>query len=721
MIRMDNGFFHIATEHTSYLFGVDAQGDLLHHYYGARIRDDRVRLDYYSGTHAWSVYLPGDERQTLPLQRLPYEYSGSGYGLFYPGGCRVLCGGFDVTRFEYRSARRCDTSEFSGALPYALEPDEVLAVELEDPCAKLEVTLYYCVYESCDVIARAAKVKNVGEKAVELDRAMSLMLHFPDSGFDLIRLCGSWAQERLVERTPLGKGLSSIGSMNGESSHEMNPFFALVRPNTTNAQGEVYGFNLIYSGNWCAELYADVYGALHVESGIHPETLRWRLEPGESFETPHAVCTFSAEGLDGMSDCWHRFVENHICRGYWKGRKRPLLLNSWEATYFRFTEDSIVELAKNAAELGVELLVLDDGWFGVRENDRTSLGDWTPNMRKLPGGIRGLSERVHQEGLKFGLWFEPEMVNPDSDLFRSHPDWCIAVPDRTSPLCRNQLVLDYANPDVVDAIFEAMCGVLDSAQVEYVKWDMNRPITCRGSAALPADRQGEQGHRYVLGVYSLMRRLTGRYPELLIEGCSGGGGRFDLGILCYCPQIWCSDNTDPMWRLYIQNGTSYAYPMRTIGSHVSASPNRFTRRITPLAMRGAVALAGSFGYELDAGELTEEEKRQVREQVALYHETYDLVHDGRFYRLAEPGSGDLAAWQFVSRDGSESLVCVVFTQDRINQFGGVLRLRGLDEERRYHDDRLGTVYGGTLMHCGFALSEYTCTGSVLTYRLKAVD
>lgn len=716
MIAVKNNTFHISTRRTSYLFGVDEQGNLLHWYYGARIHEDGLAFRDFARTTTWSVYAPDDEEHAAPLQCTPYEYFASGYGTFYPGSCSIRNeAGHNTSRLLYRSAELVKMAEVSTALPRALNPDEVFKVTLEDPINGLQVVLYYEVFSECDIIVRSAVLKNNGTQTLRLDRAMSLTLHLGEDSFDLIRLCGRWAHERSVIRTPVGQGTLSIGSLNGESSHEVNPFFALARPHTTNMLGEVYGFNLIYSGNWKAEVYCDSYGALHIQEGIHPESFLWTLRPGEMLETPQAVCTYAENGLNTMSGNFHRFIRRHISRGYWKDRKRPLLINSWETTYFDFDEASLVRLAKSAKELGVEMLVLDDGWFSTRNSDHSGLGDWTVNTNKLPGGLGCLSERIHQEGMQFGLWFEPEMVNPDSDLYRAHPEWIIAAQEYPAPLCRNQFVLDFSNPAVVDYIFESMCRILDSARIEYVKWDMNRPLTCLGSTYLDADRQGELAHRYVLGVYELLQRLTKRYPKLLIEGCSGGGGRFDLGMLCYCPQIWCSDNTDPFERLVIQNGTSYAYPVAAMGCHVSASPNHYTKRASSLEMRAAVAMPGSFGYELDLGVLSDEEKQQIRAQIGQYHKTYECIHNGTYYRLSEPGQRDFAAWQFVAEDGCSSLITVVFLKPRRNLPAGRLRLCGLEEQAAYRCGEENVLYGDALMNFGLDLGDPAQIGEVRTY------
>jgi alpha-galactosidase len=727
MTDIQGRLLHIATAHTSYIIGADGGGLLLQHYYGVRISDAAAAWDTVSTTRGTCLFDAEDTGSTAPLNRMPEEYQGYGCGSYLPSACAARRGGADATRLRFvRFFVPKAAEKNAGGLPHPLEPDEEVCAELRDGLTGLRVVLRYSVFYDCDVITRGVTLENTGSEPLFIDRVMSLSLHFDGSGYELIHLDGRWAKERTPVRAPVTSGTVSIGSARGESSHECNPFFALVQPETTDSVGEAYGCNLVYSGNWLAEIMCDSYGCLHAVSGINPETFTWKLEPGGVFTAPDAALTFSAHGLNGMSQNFHKFVNEHIVRGYWKDRVRPVLVNSWEAMYFDFDEDKLLALAERAKELGIEMLVLDDGWFGRRDDDTTSLGDWTPDLSKLPHGIDGLAGKIHEMGLKFGLWFEPEMISPESELYRAHPDWCICAPGRRPPLCRNQLVLDMSNPLVTEYLYGAMAKILRGARVDYVKWDMNRPLTCLGSSSLPADRQREQSHRYVLGLYSLIGRLTEEFPEVLFEGCSGGGARFDLGMLCFCPQIWCSDNTDPEFRLFIQNGTSYAYPVSVMGSHVSASPNHHTRAATSMELRAAVALAGSFGYELDLGALGAEDRESIKKQIKLYHETYSLIHAGSFCRLREPGSGPYSAWQFVSADGARSMAFVFYSETSPDVSFGRLRLCGLDPSAEYevtdgglygdtpHGD---TSHGDTLMGLGVPLLPGPYRGQVQVVRL----
>ena len=562
---------------------------------------------------------------------------------------------------------------------------DTLEVTLADPTAGVEVDLHYSVFAGRPVIARSAVIRNTGAGPIELRCAMSASLDLPDADWDLMQLSGTWARERAVVERRLAPGRVSIGSLRGASGHEHNPFLALKRPSTTEDRGEVIGLSLVYSGNFLAEAEVDPYGTARVRLGINPEGFSWRLEPGAAFATPEVVLGWSAEGLGGLSDAYHGLYRERLARGTWRDRPRPVLLNSWEGAYFDFDEERLVAMASSARELGVELFVLDDGWFGSRDDDTTSLGDWFVDLRKLPNGLDGLARRIDDLDMGFGLWIEPEMVSEQSRLFAEHPDWAIGIPGRHRTASRNQYVLDMSRPEIVDYLFAELSKVLAGAPVSYVKWDMNRNVTEPYGLALPADRQGEFFHRYIVGVYALYERLTAAFPNILFESCAGGGGRFDPGMLAWAPQGWTSDDTDAVERLRIQWATSMVYPLSSMGAHVSAVPNHQIGRITPLATRAAVAFFGVLGYELDPTTLSADERRQVSQQIAFYVERRELFQRGRFVRLRSPfdGDGNETAWMVVSEDRSRAVVGHYRVLNRPVPGPDRLRLRGLDPSLRY--------------------------------------
>jgi alpha-galactosidase len=548
---------------------------------------------------------------------------------------------------------------------------------------------------------------------------MSLCLDLPDHDYEWMQFSGAWARERHIRTRKLEMGIQSIGSMRGNSSHEHNPFLVLKRETTDEFQGEAIGFSLIYSGNFLAQAEVSTHDTTRVLMGIHPDCFDWKLEPTESFQTPEAVMVYSREGLNGMSQTFQRLYQRRLARGYWRDRPRPILLNNWEATYFDFTQEKLIEIAKKAKECGVELFVLDDGWFGRRSNDHAGLGDWVANRERLPEGIAGLAEKIDALGLKFGLWFEPEMTNMDSDLYRSHPDWILQTPGRSVSHGRHQYVLDFSRKEVVDAIFEMMDKILGGAKVSYIKWDMNRSITECYSLVLPADRQGEVFHRYILGVYDLYERLTEKYPEILFESCSSGGGRFDPGMLYYAPQAWTSDDSDAVERLKIQYGTSYCYPISSMGSHVSVAPNHQLNRNTPLHTRANVAYFGTFGYELDLNKLTDEEQQEVKQQICFMKEYRELFQFGTFYRLCSPFAGNITAWMVVSPDKKNAILGWYRVLNTVNEGFSRIRLAGLDPALVYEiNGKDREIYGDELMNLGLITTD---TGSLENGRASSVD
>ncbi|HEV8698970.1 MAG TPA: alpha-galactosidase, partial [Candidatus Limnocylindrales bacterium] len=535
---------------------------------------------------------------------------------------------------------------------------ETLEIDLRDATAGLRVVVRTTLFADWPVVARSLSIHNEGDAVLTVRCAMSAVLDLPDARWQLVTLSGQWARERHVHERPLVPGRQGVGSVRGASGHEHNPFVALRRPETTEDRGEALGVSLVYSANFLAEAEVESFGTARVRIGIHPDGFAWRLEPGTQFTTPEAIVAWSDTGLGGLSEALHELFRDRLARGRWRDRIRPIVLNSWEATYFDFDHERLVAIAAKAKELGVELFVLDDGWFGRRDRDDSSLGDWVVDRRKLRGGLEALVRDIRALGLSFGLWIEPEMVSPDSDLYRAHPDWAIGVPGRALTESRQQLVLDMARAEVVDHLTEMLSAILASAPIKYVKWDMNRNITEPWSASLPVERQGEFHHRYILGVYELYRRLTERFPEILFESCAGGGGRFDPGLLAFAPQAWTSDDTDAVERTSIQWGTSIAYPPSSMAAHVSAVPNHQTGRITPLFTRAAVAMFGVFGYELDPIAMSEAERADVAGQVAWYLPRRELLQRGRFLRLRSPFAtdGNETAWMVASGDGGHAIV-----------------------------------------------------------------
>jgi alpha-galactosidase len=631
--------------------------------------------------------------------------------------------GASTLALRYRDHRILPGKPALDGLPSTYVEDdaeaETLEITLVDEPTGLEVRLCSTVFEGRAVIARSATI-TAGAAPVILQTAMSLSADLPDADWTLIGLAGAWSRERHPVERRLVPGRQSVASTRGASSHQHNPFVALRRSTTDEAHGEAYGFSLVYSGNFLAEAEVDQHDTTRIRLGIEPETFAWRLEPGASFTTPEAIVAYSDAGLGALSETFHGLLRERLARGVWRDRPRPILLNNWEATYFDFDADRLVEIARSAGELGVELFVLDDGWFGRRDDDTTSLGDWVVDRRKLPGGIDGVARRITELGLDFGLWIEPEMVSPDSDLFRAHPDWAVGIPGRPRTESRQQLVLDMARPEVVDHLATALGEVLASAPIRYVKWDMNRNITEPWTPTLPPDRQGEFFHRYILGVYELYRRLTERFPDVLFESCASGGGRFDPGLLAYAPQAWTSDGTDAVERLRIQWGSSLAYPLSSMAAHVSAVPNHQTGRVAPLATRAAVAFFGAFGYELDPTALSDAERAEVAGQVAFYREHRELFQDGRFLRLESPfeGDRDRVAWMVVDEGRERAIVGAYQLLNRPSPGPWRVRPRGLDPERIYRvaawpsappggdrvvDRSLGERTGAELMAVGLGL------------------
>lgn len=702
----DKKIFSLHTRHSTYQMQIDRYGFLLHLYYGKRIRGYADYLIVPSDVgFAGNPYEAGTDR-TYSLNTLPQEYPSFGVGDYRTGCIGVVNpDGSRAADLRYGSHEIREAAHRITGMPALYDEGgeaQTLEVRMKDAATGLEVVLYYTVFEDKDIIARSVIIKNNGNGRIILERALSACLDLDGKDWELIHFHGRHAMERQFERTPLFHGSMSIGSTRGTSSHQHNPSFILCEPGCTETAGECCGMILTYSSNFTAEIETDQLSQVRAVMGIHPENFQWVLNPGECFETPQVMMAFSDRGLGRLSSVFHTIMNHNLCRGIYKLARRPVLINNWEATYFDFNREKLLAIGKQAAELGIEMLVLDDGWFGKRDDDYSGLGDWFVNEKKTGGSIGSLAEEINAMGLKFGIWMEPEMVSEDSELYRSHPEWALQIPGRKPCRSRSQLVLDLSREDVRDYLFDCMKQLLDSANIEYLKWDMNRSMCDIYSQVLGTERQGEVYHRCMLGIYDLLERLVTAYPRLLIEGCSGGGGRFDPAMLYYSPQIWCSDDTDAIERLEIQYGTSFFYPVSSVGSHVSASPNHQTGRSAPMETRGVVAMAGTFGYELDLNLLTEEEKQIVKRQVEDYKKYAGLISSGQYYRLSSPyDKQGITAWQFVSGDRRQSLVSIVCSHVRANEPAARIRLEGLDPEQNYRLEGSEQIYSGSaLMYAG---------------------
>jgi len=704
--------FKLDTKNTSYVIGiVDKEGFVGHAYYGKKLGEDAL-------SYLMRIYESFGTPETNNRDRLsfydafPMEYPTHGIGDFRESALRVEdANGHWANKLTYRSHEIFKGKKKLNGLPATWceqdEDCETLELTLEDKEAKLAVVLSYSVFNDVDAVVRHARIINESDETVYVTKAMSASFDIDNNEFDKIVLYGSWARERYIDRTPVSYGIQMSRSSRGEGGHQEHAFTALLEKNADQNKGEVYGMDLIYSGNFRTLQERNQFNNIRMMTGINPEDFRWELTAGSDFQTPEAVLVYSDEGIGGMSRTFHDLYRNHLIRGYYRDKKRPILINNWEATYFNFDTEKLLAIAKQAASLGIEMLVMDDGWFGNRFDDNRALGDWEVNEEKLQGGLKHLVEEVNKLGMKFGIWFEPEMISPESRLYEEHPDWAFTVPGRVPGLARNQLVLDISREEVADYIFEKVAKVLRSANIEYVKWDMNRPLADIASAGLPKERQGEIFHRYVLGVYRMQERLITEFPNLLLENCSGGGARFDAGMLYYSPQIWCSDDTDAVERLTIQEGTALIYPLSAMGAHVSDCPNHTVGRTTPFATRGAVALAGTFGYELDITKISEEDRNQIPEQTKLYHKYNDLVRTGDYYRMASYRENHYYdAYMVVSKDKTEALATYVMVKRRPNPRSRGLKFLGLDPEKTYRIEGQDRTYlGSTLMNAGIYIEE----------------
>ena len=699
--------FTLTTAHTTYQMQADAQGYLLHLYYGARTAGEMdYLLNYGDRGFSGNPNSAGSDR-TYSLDALPQEYPSLGTGDFRNYALNIENADGSQCCNPVYITHEIEAGKYTlKGLPFVRAEEneaETLKIILEDPVTKVELHLLYGVLEKEDIITRSVIIKNAGKAPVTVKKAQSACLDFLHGDYDLIKFHGRHAMERNMERMPVSHESTRIGSRRGTSSHQYNPGVILAGKNTNEDSGSCYGMLFVYSGNFLVEAEKDQYDQTRIQMGLTDELFAYPLEAGAEFTAPEVILSYTNKGLSRLSQQYHHCIMNHICQGKYVHANRPVLINSWEAAYFDFTGDTIVELAKEAKALGIDMVVMDDGWFGKRNDDNSSLGDWYVNEEKLGGTLTKLIERVNAEGVKFGIWIEPEMVSEDSDLYREHPDWAITIPGRKPVRSRNQLVLDFSRKEVRDEIFKRICAVLDQGNVEYIKWDMNRSLADIYAPNVTYD--------YVLGVYDFLEKLTNRYPDILIEGCSGGGGRFDAGMLYYTPQIWCSDNTDAINRTRIQYGTSFFYPVAAMGSHVSAVPNHQTGRVTSMHTRGVAAMSGTFGYELNPALLNAEEKAEIRAQLAQYREYQELIREGDYYRLSNPFQDNFAAWMVVSDDRSKALVSVIRLTAEANPPAAYVTLKGMEEDAFYREKTTGKVYpGAALMEAGIllpaAVSEY---------------
>lgn len=707
----DDKIFKLDAKDTSYIIAiVDEEQFIGHVYYGKKIIDENVN---YLLRLEESPYVPSkNNRDRVSFyDSFPMEYSTHGIGDFRETALAIKDqNGNTACKLKYCSHKIFEGKKELKNLPATFgKNNECTSLEISclDEEANLEVTLIYTVFENLDVITRSVRVKNIGKEDVFLTKVLSMCIDFDGINYDMISLHGSWARERHILRKKVTYGTQTVSSVRGESSHQDNPFIALLDNSATQDFGEVYGFNFVYSGNFLAQVEGCQFDTTRVLMGINPSDFEWKLEYNEEFVAPEVVMVYSNEGIGKMTRTFHDLYRNNLIRGKFKDKKRPILINNWEATYFDFDADKLLSIAKEAANVGIEMLVMDDGWFGHRNADNSSLGDWVVNENKIKGGLKNLVDEVNKLGLEFGIWFEPEMISPDSDLYREHPDWCIHIDGRTPALCREQYVLDLTRKEVVDYIYESVKKVLSSANITYVKWDMNRQITDLGSSTIGKECHGEILHRYVLAVYDMMNRLTTDFPNILLENCSGGGARFDPGMLYYSPQIWCSDDTDAIERLKIQEGTAMVYPLSAIGAHVSDCPNHTVGRTTPFETRGYVAISGTFGYELDITKISEEDRYMIPKQVAMYHKYNDLVREGDYYRISNfSENNNFDSWAVVSKNKDEALVTCIQVLGRPNYHSRRIKLKGLDENSMYRNEETNEIYsGGVLMNGGINLTD----------------
>lgn len=720
--------FTITGKNVTYALAALESGHLAHIYYGKRADDED--LSYLMRLNE-NPFVPKVNERDMGtfMDTTPFEYPCHGIGDYREPVVSIMDEkGMTALDLRFVSYEIIDgkpelyqqLEDCTVRLPAtfaAKDEAQTLAITMKDAHSGLTAILYYTVFADLNAITRSVKFINGGDKAFRLTRALSACVDFDSDQYDFITLNGSWARERVMERCRLHHGKQSIDSVKGESSHQNNPFAALVSHNADEDMGEAYGFNLVYSGNFFAQAEVTQHKKTRFVMGINHFDFSWKLEPAQEFTAPEVVMVYSDKGIGEMSRTFHDLYRQHIIRGEYKDKRRPILINNWEATYFNFNTEKLIDIAKQASQLGIEMLVMDDGWFGHRDSDNSSLGDWFVYEKKIDGGLKHLVDEVNKLGMKFGIWFEPEMISPDSELFKAHPDWAIQIEGMPMTQSRQQYVLDYSRKEVRDCIYGQMKKILDSANIEYIKWDMNRQLTEVGSNALASDRQRELWHRYVLGVYDVMERLITDYPHLLLENCSGGGARFDAGMLFYSPQIWTSDDTDAIERLKIQHGTSICYPASAMGAHVSDCPNHTVGRTTPFSTRGNVAMVGTFGYELDVTRIPEADRNEIPGQIEMFKKYNPLIRTGDQYRIGNVFEDNMwDAWMFVAKDKSEAVFTFVQVLGRPNYRSRRIKLKGLDPVKRYKDHETGEVHSGAaLMNCGINVSIHGDFASKVVY------
>ena len=715
--------FTLSTDNTSMVFSVFEKGYLFSQYYGKKIRTADLSHLWQPSASGFTPLWDGASRNVYSLHTYPQEYPVYGGGDYhtpaieveFPDGSRNI----DLAYQSHTITK--GNAELSG-LPSLSGGDETLEITLKDEFSGLEVILRYVVFSKIDIITRAVRIVNATDSAVKIHRALSANINLMDRKLDFISLYGDHNMERKIHRTPLHHGIQSVGSLRGTSSHQQNPFVMLAAPSADEFQGNAYAMALIYSGNFIANAEYDERDMARLQIGIHPDGFSWKLEGGEEFITPEAVLSYTDKGFNHLSQHFHDAIRHHLGHSKFRNAPRPIVINNWEATYMDFNEQKLLDLIDSCKGLGIDTFVLDDGWFGHRDDDHSSLGDWFVYKNKLPGGLDAIIDKCESLGMSFGLWFEPEMISEDSELYKAHPDWCLRVPNRAFCRGRTQLVLDMTRDEVVEYLQKTVGDILRNNRISYVKWDMNRHLTDVYSTALPADRQGEVFHRYVLNLYKFMGYLVKEFPHVLFEGCSGGGGRFDMGILYYHPQIWTSDDSDAIERLEIQYGTSLCYPPQAMTAHVSACPNHQVHRTTPFATRGAVAMSGIFGYELNPLELSDTEREAIAAQTALYHKIQPLVMNGTFYRLVNPFESDACAWMTVSDSKDEAIV--TYTQKLTHpRWRRHLKLTGLNETATYRVEIMGKgemgVFGGdVLQYAGLTMPFHKDFEATMLYLHK---
>ncbi|MBO5356663.1 MAG: alpha-galactosidase [Clostridia bacterium] len=704
IINEEKNLFTLQTNSTSYQMKVDDLGLLLHTYYGKKIpvADMSYNLnDYYLSFSPYDFIGEGWKPHSVDI--LPQEISTFGNGDFRESAInlRQADGSLGLElRYDSYTVEKGKYS-LEGLPSFYGDNAETLIVTLKDKIYDIYVHLYYGVFEEYDLITRAVKIENKTGESIHLEKAM-ISLDFFNGDYDLVTFHGKHMKERMLQRNNIFYGTTSVGSTRGASSHMQNPFAILCDKDANEEYGNVYGFGLVYSGSFLISASKSHLKDTRVNVGINPENFNYEVEAGGSFTTPEVAMVYSSEGFGKMSRCYHKAIRNNLCRGKFKTARRPVLINNWEGTYFNFNADKLVSMAEDASKIGIELFVMDDGWFGKRDDDHSGLGDWKPNEKKLQGTLKELADRINNTGMKFGIWFEPECISEDSDLYREHPDYAFKMPNRKPSESRNQLIVDMSRKEVRDNIYNQLEKVLNSANISYVKWDFNRHISDLYSVALPKDKQGEVFHRYILGLYELLERITTNFPDVLFESCSGGGGRFDMGMLYYMPQVWTSDNTDPIDRLDIQYGTSFAYPVSTMGAHVSASPNHGTARVTPLKTRGIVAYFGTYGVELDINKMSDEEKTEIQRQILEFKKHYDLIQYGEYFRLKGPFDETkyYTVWEVAKEDGSEAIVASVRNRNEAGLVHEIVKLKGLISDKFYR------INGGEQLYLGGALMEH---------------